>query len=241
MESSEEKKKKNKLDDFELNDLSYEEAVNLDKRNLVRIYWSLLKREHRIIFTFFIWNDYNLSTVKISRFIFLLATDIAMNVFFFSDATMHKIFLDYGKYNFVQQIPQIIYSSIISQIVEVFLCFLSLTDKHIYEIKSLNIKILDENNIKTIKDIFKLIKRKLLCYWLFTFIVFLGYWYVVACFCAVYPNTQMIFLKDCLMSILLGFLYPFIIYTFPSALRKCALGCKNNNCLYKVSDVIPFF
>ena len=96
-----------------------------------------------------------------SRFIFLLATDIAMNVFFFSDSTMHKIFLDYGKYNFVQQIPQILYSSIISQIIEVFICFLSLTDKHIYEIKSLNITNLKEKNKKAIKDIFKFIKIKL--------------------------------------------------------------------------------
>ena len=31
-----------------------------------------------------------------SKFIFLLATDMAMNFFFFSDSTMHKIFLDYG-------------------------------------------------------------------------------------------------------------------------------------------------
>ena len=110
-----------------------------------------------------------------------------MNVFFFSDATMHKIFLDYGKYNFVQQIPQILYSSIISQIIEVFLCFLSLTDTHIYEIKSLNITNMNEKNKKIIKEIFGRIKKKLLCYFLFTFIFFLGYWYVVACFCAVYP------------------------------------------------------
>ena len=92
-----------------------------------------------------------------------------------------------------------------------------------------------------IKEIFKLIKNKLLCYWLFTFIFFLGYWYVVACFCAVYPNTQIIFLKDCVMSILLSFLYPFILYSFPSAFRRCAIRCKNNNCLFKFSDFIPFF
>ena len=237
----EEKQEQKKLDDFELNDLSYEEALKYDQRAWLKTYFSLIKREHRIIFTFFVCNDYNILVVKLSRFIFLLATDIAMNVFFFSDATMHKIFLDYGKYNFVQQIPQILYSSIISQIIEVFLCFLSLTDKHIYEIKGLNIQNLDDKNKKIIQDVFNLIKKKLFFYFLFTFICFLGYWYVVACFCAVYPNTQIIFLKDCLMSTLLSFLYPFILYTFPSGFRKCALGCKNNNCLFKFSEVIPFF
>jgi len=97
------------LDDFELNELPYEKAVKKYQRTWFKFYFSLLKREHRIIFTFFFCNDFNILTVKMSRFIFLLATDIAINVFFFSDATMHKIFLEYWKYNFVQQIPQILY------------------------------------------------------------------------------------------------------------------------------------
>ena len=38
---------------------------------------------------------------------------------------MHKMFLDYGKYNFIQQIPQIIYSSLISIILSSIILFLS--------------------------------------------------------------------------------------------------------------------
>ena len=125
-----------KLDAFELNNLEFEEAIKLDKRSFLKIYWDILCREHKIIFTFFIFNDYNLLYVKYARFIFLVATDMAMNVFFFSDDSMHKIFLNYGKYNFIQQIPQIVYTTIISQLMEIFLCFLSLTDKHIYGIKN---------------------------------------------------------------------------------------------------------
>ena len=53
---------------------------------------------------------------------------------------MHKLFLNYGKYNFVQQIPQITYSTIISSVIEIFLCYLSLTDKYFYLIKSNFIK-----------------------------------------------------------------------------------------------------
>ena len=58
-----------------------------------------------------------------------------MNVLFFSDETMHKMFLDYGKYNFIQQIPQIIYSTLITKSLELFLCFLSMTDNYYYKIK----------------------------------------------------------------------------------------------------------
>ena len=87
--------------DYQLNELEYEKAINYDKRTLFQIYWANLKREHLIIFTFCSGNDYNLLSVKLSRFIFLIVGDMALNTFFFSDDSMHKLFLNYGKYNFI--------------------------------------------------------------------------------------------------------------------------------------------
>ena len=55
-----EKKVEEKLDNFELNELNFYEAINLDKRTFIQIYWSLLRREHPILFTFFVYDDYNL-------------------------------------------------------------------------------------------------------------------------------------------------------------------------------------
>ena len=50
-------------------------------------------------------------------------------------------------------------------------------------------------------------------------------------------------MKDSLLSFLLGNLYPFIIYLIPTALRILALrNAKSSlNCIYKLSDIIPFF
>jgi len=218
--------KQKELDDFELNELSFTEAAKKDKRTFWQIYLSLIKREHRIIFTFFIWNDYNLFIIKLSRFLFLLGTDIAMNVIFFSDATMHKIFLNYGKYDFIQQIPQILYSTIFSQLIQLFLKFISYTDKHIYEIKKLNPSL---KNRKKIMGIIRCIKIKLIIFFVFTFIFFWFYWYVVSVFCAVYENTQGIFLLDSFISFLLSNIYPFILYLIFSALRILFRRYINNN------------
>ena len=115
LNSSNEKKEEKNYDNFELNNMEYEQAIKVDKRKFLEIYCSILKREHLIIFSFFIRNDHNIAYIKFSRLIFLVCTDMALNVFFFSDETMHKMYLDYGKYNFVQQIPQIIYSTIVNQ------------------------------------------------------------------------------------------------------------------------------
>ena len=123
------------LDDLDLNNLPYEKAVDLDKRTFIQIYWSRLKSKHLIIYTFISCNDHNLLYIKISRFIFLVCTSMAMNVIFFFDSSMHKIYIDYGKYNIIQQIPQIIYSSLVSLIIEILIGILSFTDKNIYEIR----------------------------------------------------------------------------------------------------------
>ena len=229
---------KEKLDGFELNNLEYNLAIKLDRRSCWAIYWSLLKREHLVIFTFFVRNDHNITFIKYTRFIFLVCTDMALNVFFFSDETMHKMFLDYGKYNFIQQIPQIIYSTIVSQIIEVFICFISLTDKYYYQMKKLSNKSL--NNILS-KG--KCIQIKLYFFYIFTGIMFLFYWYIITSFCAVYENTQIAFIKDSLLSFALGLLYPFALYLIPSILRRISLTfCKGKlSFVYKLSDIIPFF
>ena len=229
---------KESLDSYELNNLEYEKAVKLDKRSFINTYWSILRREHLLLFTFIVRNDYNLTFVKYSRFIFIICTDMAVNVFFFADETMHKIYVDYGKYNFIQQIPQIIISTVVAQILEVFICFLSMTDKHFYEIKELNY----ENRYEVFK-IIKCIKIKLTFYFIVTFLLFGFYWYSIACFCAVYPNTQKAFITDSISSFILGLLYPFILYLFPTIFRIISLRASKSNlsCLYSFSEIIPFF
>ena len=213
---------KKEYSDYELNELEYDEAIKFDKRSLCEIYWQTLKREHLIFFTFFNCGDYNL-----------------LNVFFFSDDSMHKLFLSYGKYDFIQQIPQITYSTIISQIIEVFLCFLSLTDKYCYEIKSNFIK----GNKGNIAKLFNCIYIKLIYFFRFILIFFGIYWYIISVFCGIYRNTQIIFIKDSIISFTVGLLYPFIFYLISVSLRVCSLRNSKKRCkyVYKFSYIIPFF
>ena len=131
-----EKDSKN-LDNYELYNLGYLEAVRLDKRNFSSIYISLLKREQLIMLTFVSCDDYNLFYVKINKFLFLLTTSLVMNSLLFADKTIHILFLEEGKYNFEQALPQIIYSLLIAHVIEILLCFLTMTDKYIYEIKAM--------------------------------------------------------------------------------------------------------
>ena len=230
--------KKEIYDDFELNNLGYEDAIIHDNRNFCKIYWSILRREHLFIFTFLIYNDYNFYYVKFTRFLFLLTTDMALNVFFFSDESMHKLYLSYGEYDFVQQIPQMFYSKLVSNLIEVFLCYLSLTDKPFYLIKEK----LKKQDTK-IFYIIRCVDYKLFIFYLFTFLLFLCYIYLITAFCAVYENTQIVYIKDSFFTFLLGFVNQLVLYFFSSLLRFISLKSKNRKVkwLYKISDIIPIF
>ena len=233
-------KEKESLDDFQLNNLEYLEAIEMDKRPFSQTYWTLLKRNQLILFTFFSWNDYNLKYIKFARFIFLVCTDMAMNVIFFTDDSMHKIYLNYGKYNFIQQIPQIIYSTIVSQVLELFLGYLCFTDKSIYRIIELKKQ---KNKQDDISKILKCMKIKIIGFFVFISVFFCFYWYLISCFCAVYENTQIIFIKDSISCFMSGLLYPFALYLFSAALRMIAIKDekKRYKCIYNFSDIFPIF
>ena len=228
------------LDNFQLNNLEYENAVKYDKRTFLRTYWSVLMREHLLLITFVAWNDYNLYYVKIDRFLVLICTQMTMNGLFFSDESMHKANQS-DNYDFVQQLPKIIFSLIATHVIEVILCYFSMTDKIIYLIKELSKN--KENESKIIDQI-TCMKRKLISFYIFTFLLLLFYWYFISAFCAVYQNTQKTFLIDSLISIVVEFIDPFFIYGFTTLLRFISLAkCANKNlkCLYKTSDLIPIF
>ena len=238
-EKTDENKNPEDYDDFELNNMDYNDASELDKRTCLRTYWSVIKREHYVIFTFISKNDYNLFYVKIERFFILICTEMTMNGMFFVHETMYK--KKTGDTSFAQRIPQIIFSLLVSHAMEIILCYLSMTDIHYYEIKALP-KI--KKNDERVFDILKCMGRKLTGFFVFTFLVFLFHWYFISAFCAVYQNTQKIFLRDSAISILVSLIDPFIIYGITCLLRAISLSlcCRKKLwCIYKLSDLIPFF
>ena len=235
---------KNKiLDDFELNNLEYVEACEYDKRTCLKTYWSVLKREHTAILTFVSWDDYNLFYVKIERFLILFCTDMTMNGLFFIHESMHKKYTEGEDFTFVQKLPQLIFTLLVAHALEILLCFLGITDTHVYEIKSLPP---EEKKKEKVMQILDKIKRKLISFFIVTLLLFLFYWYFISAFCAVYQNTQKIFLRDSLISFATSLIDPFIIYGITTILRKISLSiyCRKKcccGCIYKLSDLIPIF
>ena len=115
MKKTNSKKKKNKkiierkptFNDYELNSFEYDEALKYDNRSFFEYYKSLIKTKQIIIFTFFVKSDYNSSQIKIILFLLSFSFFYAINALFFTDSTMHQIYIDHGIYDIFYQLPQI--------------------------------------------------------------------------------------------------------------------------------------
>ena len=228
------------MNDQELNTLEYDKALIYDNRSYFQYYWSLLKKKHLILFTFYPQNDYNLITLKISFFLIGFSLYFTINGFFFSDDSMHKVYIDRGIYNFVYQITQILYSSVVSAIINMILKKLSLSEKNIIELKREK----DENVfLEKFKSISQYLIRKFLIFFILSFLLLLFFWYFISCFCGVYVNTQIIFIKNTFISFALSMVYPFGLNLLPGFFRIPALRDKKkeHNCLYKISGYIALF
>ena len=184
--------------------------------------------------------DYNSMIVKICFFFFSFALYNTINAFFFNDETMHKIYVDHGVFNFVYQIPNILYSTIISAIISFIIKFLSLSQKNIIKIKE--IKTYEESS-KYLSGLLKCLKIKFILYFILSFLLLILFWYYLGTFCAVYKNTQIYLLKDSLISFATSMIYPFIINLIPGLFRFPAIKYDKNDkeCLYKMSKIIQLF
>ena len=164
-----------------------------------------------------------------------------MNALFFADKTIHKLYIEHGTYNFGQSLPGIIYSILITHALEILLCYLTMTDIHIYEIKSMK---KSEQTTDRINNILKIIRIKLIIFFSFGILLFLFYWYCISAFCAVYQKTQGFLILNSFFSFLFELIDPFIFYALFTLLRKISFKYQNKNgmvWLYKISKFFPIF
>ena len=195
---------------YELNNLEYSKAIKIDKRNYFQYYLSLLKTKHLLFFSFCKINDYNSQIIKIYLFF-------------------------YGVYNIIYQLPQVLYSSFISSVLNLIIKTLALTEKNIIKLKQ------EKKNVKNKKiELIKYLYYKFMIFFISSFCLLLFIWYYISSFCAIYRNTQIHLIKDTIISFGLSMIYPLGIYLLPGLFRIPALRApkKDKQFMYKFSKII---
>ena len=203
----------------ELDDLEYKYALKLDQRRLMQYYYSLLSSNHLII-KVFDKTDYNSRSIKIFLCFFNFSSCYAVNALFFNDDTMHQIYEDGGDFNIIYQLPQIIYSTVISFIIDNVSNYLALCQDDIINLKQdKKVKYVVKRAKATIRGLY----LKFLSFFFLSLVLMLVFWYYLGCFCAVYNNTQYHLIKDTLISFGTGLLTPFATSFIPALFRIAAL------------------
>ena len=232
-----EKVKMKKYNDYELNNLSYKDALKKDTRKFYQLYISFIKTKHLLIFSFFHSKDYNSQIIKILIFFFTFSTNLVVSAMFYSDSTMHKIYIDDGLFDLTYQLPQMFYSLIISTILKSLLNLLGLYEQDIAEFKQFR---------KSQKDKEKLLSKiniKIILFFIINYILLFSFWLYLGCFCAVYKNTQIHLLIDVSSSFSISFITPFIVIILPCIFRVQSLKDKKGKrqMLFKFSNFLLNF
>jgi len=222
--------------DKELNELDLKFALIYDNRNMVQIYYSFLKTDHMLI-KILNSKDYNSRFIKIFLCFYNFSLSFTMNALFFNDETIHQILEDEGKFNFIYQLPQIIYSSILSYIFGMILDYLALSEDNILELK---VERVPKKAIEKSKELYRALKIKFIFFFIISFLFLLVFWYYVICYSSVYINTQYHLLKDSIIGFGTGLLIPLGTKLIPLVFRKIGLKGKNKF-FFIISKLIQFF
>ena len=222
---------------YELNTLDYKNALLYDKRTLCQYYCALLRKKHPILFAFCPMKDYNSMIIESSLFSLSFAIYYAINLAFFNEEMIHKIYENGGKYEIKNYIFIILISFAISYVISRLIIFIFLSERNLMEIK--NQKTLEASN-----DIVPKVQKNLVIKYIIYFIlglIFLAFfWLLLSSFGAVYQNTQIIIFKNALISFGISLIYPIIFNIFPSIFRILSLNSesKDMDCMYSFSKVI---
>ena len=142
---------------------------------------------------------------------------------------MHKIYEDKGQFQILYQLPQIVYSSLISIVLNILLKLLALSESDIIKLKSKKTK---KDLDKKEDDLYNKLYSKFLIFFIISSLFLLLFWYYLSMFGAIYKNTQLHLIKDTLISFVISFIYPFGLYLLPGLFRIPALSNEKNKRKY---------
>ena len=225
------------LKEFELNNSLYTTALLHDKRKFWKYFFSLLKFEHLLFFAIIPSKDYNSKAIKICIFLFTFALFFANNAIFMNEDAIHNIYQNQGTFDLIYQIPQIIYSNIISFIIDKIIRYLSLSQDYVLNAK---MKPIITTRNKIFQKVFRVMLVKFIFFFIISFLFLFFFWLYIACFCFVYRNTQIYVIKDTVFSFGLSLITPFMFYLVSAILRIYSLKKRHRNIMYILSQWILF-
>jgi hypothetical protein len=223
---------KKDLDEDELNQLDYDEAIIFDHRGFFELCWMELKQRQLIINTFFVKEKLKPFSIKLIVFIFSVCCYFVINGFLYESKYVSKRLRRTSKtfyFFIVDSFKRIVYSSLVIALINIVVGILFKSDK---SLKRAKIKYKD-NRILLNGEVVKIFKNMKIINFMFTIINFffmVAVWIYLYCFCGVYRNCQLDWIGS--TGLIYGFMQilPIIISFILALLRIIGLRCGVETC-----------
>ena len=229
---------KRSKDDYNLQDLDYEQAILYDNRTFMKIYWAFLVDTQIILGTFCTENYLTLFIIKLSFLIFTFQISFFLNAFFYTDEYISNAYHNNGVLDFFSGLPKSIYSLLVTMIITNLLDKLSSSKSELSAI--IRRKKGNANYLHIINIALKKLRNKLIIYFFLVFCLGALFLYYVCAFCSVYHYSQKYWFIGCVESFLIDSLIAIIICIFLSLFRYLSIK-RHIKYLYILTNIISAF
>ena len=225
----------NDINNEEINNVPYTQALRVDKRDTFQIFISVIKYEIGFLKLYFYKNSYSHFSIDISIYLFELLLDLTMNCILYSDEVVSQKYNNEGKLSKITTLTLSIISNIISSFIVYLISYL-VDYVEVIEAIIKNVKYMKDYHINIIR-FFKYIKVKLGFYYFFEFIINMFMTYYLFIFCTVYHETQGSILINYITGALISFITSVGIAIIISVLRSASIKYKNAR-LFNISKYL---
>jgi len=232
-----------------LDNFNYRDAIKYDKRSFCRIFYICILDKENILNIILINSPLELLSLRICLLIFIYSCDFALNTLFYFNSNISDKYYYNGNnkffYTIFNNLSISIASSFISLVLLIFFKKLTTSKDSVEELfRKEERKMRKDSNyvvnfikrkkiLMKIYEINKILKIKIIIFFIIEFSIMLFFFYFVTAFCEVYKKSQISWISDSLVSFLLSFPIEFGTAFLMAVFYKISLN-KKCKWLYKI-------
>ena len=214
----------------DLEHLCYEAAIKKDNRSLFQMLWYIFVSKLDFINIVVFPDEYDIVCINISVYLLSYAIDFTLNAVLFSDDVISRKYNNNGQIGFFITFFLSACSNIVGFLLSYYVVKLSTFS---YAFGRAKREIKDEKKYYEIGyRLYKVVKIRLMVFFILEFAILLLCIYYVLIFCSVYKGSQSAWIIDCFTSVLLSVLYTLIKTVIVSVLRFCAIRWESKRMYY---------
>jgi hypothetical protein len=251
--SNNEKNNKPPESKYILDNYNYEYAIKYDNRDFWRIFYIILLSKENILNTFCFKSPLEIKSLKYSLFIFSYSSDFSLNALFYFNQNISDKYHYKGEnlywFSLLNNLTISIFSTLFSYLLVKILGVLTNSKDSIENLFRTQEELLRKNKkykvsknsklliMNKLREIYKILKIKIICYILIEFSILLFFFYYITAFCEVYKSTQISWVCDSLLSSALSIPVEFIISFVHSLSYEISIKLK----LKTLYNIVLFF